>query len=178
LLTGLVLLAATLYEMELFTDSTGALAIVGTSLVQGLALGLLFVPLSTIAFLTIGSELRTDGTAMLTLIRNVFSSVGISVVIAQLTNSTIVMHARLAESVTPFNNALQMPNVTGTIDLATDAGRMLLDSIMTQQATIIAYANNYKLMLILALAAMPMVLFVGSSRQVRSVRSEVTHAMD
>jgi DHA2 family multidrug resistance protein len=144
LLTGLVLLAGTLYEMELFTDQTSAATII--------AISLLFVPLSTIAFLTIGPQLRTDGTAMLTLIRNVFSSIGISVVIAQLTNSTAVMHARLVESVTPFNNALQMPNVTATVDMATDTGRALLDAIVTQQAVIIAYANDYKLMLIAALA--------------------------
>jgi MFS transporter, DHA2 family, multidrug resistance protein len=178
LLTGLVLLAGTLYQMELFTDQTSATAIVTTSLVQGVALGLLFVPLSTIAFFTIGSELRTDGTAMLTLIRNVFSSIGISVVIAELTNTSNVMHARLIENVTPFNNALQMPNVTATIDMATDAGRALLDAIVTQQAVIIAYANDYKLMLILALAAMPLVLFVGSSRTAQPARRAAMHAMD
>jgi len=180
LLTGLALLAWTLYEMELFTDQTTAGTIVGVSLVQGLALGLLFVPLSTIAFLTLGAELRTDGTAMLTLIRNVFSSIGISVVIAQLTNSATVMHARLVEGVMPFNNALQMPDVAAALDTATDAGRALLDTIVTQQAVIIAYANDYKLMLILAFAVMPLVLLIGSSRAVQRAAGPPppSHAME
>ena len=53
-------------------------------LVQGFGMGFVFIPLSTVAFLTLPAQLRTDGTAMLTLVRNVASSVGISVVIANL----------------------------------------------------------------------------------------------
>ena len=80
-------------------------------MVQGFGLGLVFVPLSTVAFTTLPGHLRTDGTAILTLVRNIGSSVGISVVIAELTNTTIAMHAHLAEYVTPFNDALQAPDV-------------------------------------------------------------------
>ena len=178
LLVGLILVAGTLYQMELFTDQTSATTIAATSVIQGVGIGLLFVPLSTIAFLTLGNELRTDGTAMLTLIRNIFSSIGISVMIAELTNTTTVMHARLVENVTPFNDALQMPNVTSTIDMATDAGKALLDTIVTQQAAIIAYANDFKLLLLLALAAMPLVLFVGSSRAIQRQGKGEVHAMD
>jgi len=167
LLLGLILMAGTLYQMELFTDQTSATTIAVTSVIQGVAIGLLFVPLSTIAFLTLGSQLRTDGTAMLTLIRNIFSSIGISVMIAELTNTATVMHARLVENVTPFNGALQAPDVASTLNMATDTGKALLDMIVTQQAVIIAYANDFKLLLLLALAAMPLVLLVGSSRAVR-----------
>ena len=178
LLLGLILMAGTCYQMELFTDQTSATTIAVTSVIQGAGIGLLFVPLSTIAFLTLGNELRTDGTAMLTLIRNIFSSIGISVMIAELTNTTSVMHARLVENVTPFNGPLQMPNVTSTIDMATDAGKAMLDMIVTQQAAIIAYANDFKLLLLLALAAMPLVLFVGSSRAIRQQAKGAVHAMD
>ena len=80
---------------------------------QGFGLGLVFVPLSTVAFTTLPGYLRTDGTSILTLVRNVGSSIGISMVIAQLTSTTTRMHAHLVEYVTPFNNALQMPDVVG-----------------------------------------------------------------
>ena len=178
LLLGLILMAGTLYQMELFTDQTSGTTIAVTSIIQGVGIGLLFVPLSTIAFLTLGNELRTDGTAMLTLIRNIFSSIGISVMIAELTNTTTVMHARLVENLTPFNGALQAPDVAATLNMATDAGKALLDLIVTQQTVIIAYANDYKLLLLLALAAMPLVLFVGSSRAVRPQGKSAVHAMD
>ena len=65
------------------------------SIVQGFGLGLVFVPLSTVAFATLPAHLRTEGTAILTLVRNIGSSIGISVVIAQLTSTTSRMHAHL-----------------------------------------------------------------------------------
>jgi MFS transporter, DHA2 family, multidrug resistance protein len=166
LLAGLVLMAGTMYEMELYTDQTPGWVIIVMSVLQGFGIGLLFVPLSTVAFLTLGSELRTDGAAMLTLIRNIFSSIGISVMIAQLSDNTTIMHARLTEYVTPFNGPLQMPDAS-MFNVATDAGRALLDAIVTQQAVIIAYGNDYKMLLVLSVLAMPLVLFVGSSAAVR-----------
>ncbi len=178
LLIGLILMAGTLYEMELYTEQTPGMTIIVMNVIQGFGLGLLFVPLSTIAFLTLGGELRTDGTAMLTLIRNIFSSIGISVMIAQLTSTTTVMHARLVENITPFHAPLQMPDVASTLNMATDAGRALLDGLVTQQAVIIAYANDYKMLLVLSLLAMPLVFFVGSSAAVRQVAKSEAPAMD
>ena len=178
LLVGLTLMAGTLYQMELFTEQTSAMTIAVTSVIQGFSIGLLFVPLSTVAFLTLRSELRTEGTAMLTLIRNIFSSIGISVMIAQLTNTTTVMHARIVENVTPFNDALRMPDVTPTLDMATEAGKALLDLVVTQQAAIIAYANDYRMLLVLSVAAMPLVLLVGSSKAVQRPGGREAHAMD
>src|SRR6185503_17934960 len=103
---GLVLTAGTIYRMIGFSNDTSSNTIVAVSLVQGLGLGLVFIPLNTVAFSTLPAHLRTDGTAILTLIRNIASSVGISVVIAQLTRTTTVMHANLVQHITPFNDAL------------------------------------------------------------------------
>jgi DHA2 family multidrug resistance protein len=181
LLTGLALMAGTMYEMELYTDQTPGTIIIVTSVLQGVGIGLLFVPLSTVAFLTLGSELRTEAAAMLTLIRNIFSSIGISIMIAQLSDNTTIMHARLTEYVTPFNGPLQMPDAA-MLNMATDASRALLDAIVTQQAVIIAYGNDYKMLLIMSVLAMPLVLFVGSSAAVRRMskgpNDEVHAAMD
>ncbi len=178
LLAGLIMMAGTLYEMELYTEQTPGMTIVVMNVIQGFGIGLLFVPLSTVAFLTLGSELRTDGTAMLTLIRNVFSSIGISVMIAELTSTTTVMHARLVESVTPFNSPLQMPEAASVLNMTTDAGRALLDAIVTEQAVIIAYANDYKMLLVLSVVAIPLVFFVGSSAVVQQLAKSEAHAMD
>jgi DHA2 family multidrug resistance protein len=179
LLAGLIMMAGTIYEMELYTDQTPGWILIVMN-IQGFGLGLLFVPLSTVAFLTLGSELRTDGTAMLTLIRNIFSSIGISIMVAQLTSGTTVMHARLTEYVTPFNSPLQMPDAASIFNMTTDAGRALLDGIITQQAVIIAYGNDYKMLLLLSIFAMPLVLFVGSSAAVRQLaaKPEAHAAMD
>jgi DHA2 family multidrug resistance protein len=162
-LAGIALTAFTLHQMVGFTDQTSAHAIVVVSVMQGFGLGLVFVPLSTVAFASLPGHLRTDGTAILTLVRNLGSSVGISVVIAQLTNTTMAMHARLTEFVTPFNNALAMPDAA-MLNPGTDMGRAMMEKIVTQQATVIAYANDFKLLMYLTLATIPLVFVIGAAR--------------
>jgi DHA2 family multidrug resistance protein len=162
-LMGLALATWTLHQMVGFTDQTSSSTIVRVSVVQGFGLGLVFVPLSTVAFTTLPGYLRTEGTAVLTLVRNIGSSVGISMVIAQLTSTTARMHANLVESVTPFNGALQFPDVSAILNIATDTGRALLDKIVTQQAAIIAYANDFKLLMYMTLATIPLVFLIGSA---------------
>ena len=136
----------------------------------------MFVPLSTVAFATLPGNLRTSGTSMLTLLRNIGSSVGISMVIANLTSTTIVMHARLTEHVTPFNNALQQAG--SLLDMATDQGRALMDQLVTQQATIISYDNTFKLLMVLTLVSLPLVLAIGRTRTKPGVAAPEVHAMD
>ncbi|MFL6800078.1 MAG: DHA2 family efflux MFS transporter permease subunit [Xanthobacteraceae bacterium] len=176
---GLVLASITLYQMVGFTDQTSSQTIVLASVLQGFGLGLVFVPLSTVAFTTLPAHLRTEGTAILTLVRNIGSSVGISMVIAQLTSSTARMHAALVEHITPFNDALKSPDVSSILDLSTDAGRALLDLLATQQATIIAYANVFKLLMYLTLATLPFLFLIGSAKAARPGRaSSQAHAFE
>jgi DHA2 family multidrug resistance protein len=173
---GLAISAATLYEMINFTTDTSARTIVILGVIQGSGLGLVFVPLSTVAFTTLPGNLRTSGTSMLTLVRNIGSSIGISMVIANLTSTTTVMHARLTEHVTPFNNALQQAG--SMLDTATDQGRALLDLMVTQQATIISYDNTFKLLMLLTLVSLPLVLAIGKARAKPSGGAPEVHAMD
>jgi DHA2 family multidrug resistance protein len=178
-LCGLALATYTLAQMVGFTDQSSSRTIVLASVLQGFGLGLVFVPLSTVAFTTLPDRLRTEGTAILTLVRNIGSSIGISMVIAQLTNTTVRMHAHLTEYVTPFNDALKMPDVSAVLNMASDAGRAIMDQIITQQAAIIAYANDFKLLMYLTLATIPLVVFIGSSRIARTAGAgSATHALE
>ncbi len=165
IMAGLLISGGTLYVFTGFSLDTTQQTIVIASIVQGVGLGLLFVPISTAAFLTLPGHLRTGGTAILTLVRNIGSSIGISMVIANLTDETTYMHARLAAQVTPFNDALQFPDVHTILNMATDEGRAMMDLIVTQQATLIAYLNDYKLLMILTLAMIPLIFIIGSSKK-------------
>jgi DHA2 family multidrug resistance protein len=82
--------------------------------------------------------------------------------------------------VTPFNNALQMPDVAANLNMNTDAGRAMLDGIITQQATLIAYLNDFKLLMFLTLAMVPLVMLIGTAKKVPGAakQDEVVHAMD
>jgi len=167
ILSGLILTALTMYEMTGFTDDTSGRTIVWCGLIQGLGMGLVFIPLSTVAFLSLPPQFRTDGTAMLTLVRNVASSAGISVVIANLTSMTTTFYSQLAEHITPFNNALQAPDVTRWMDLTTDTGRALADQMLTLQAVIMAYANDFMLLTAICVLSIPFVFAIGSTASLR-----------
>ena len=177
ILCGLLLTGGTLYYMTGFSLDVTQRTIVVTSIVQGIGLGLLFVPITTAAFLTLPSHLRNSGTSILTLVRNIGSSIGISMVIANLTSKTTEMHARLVEQVTPFNNALQMPELAANVNANTDAGRALLDMIVTQQASMIAYLNDFYLLMILTLAMIPLVLIIRAAKSPAGGKAEPV-AMD
>ena len=164
IISGLGLTAASLFQMTGWTDMTQANEIIIVSVVQGFGFGLVFVPLSTVAFLTLPGQLRTDGTSMLTLLRNVASSVGISIVIAQLTEAGRRIYAKLSEQINPFNHALQMPDVSGMINLNTDAGRAMADRMVAAQSQIIAFSHDYQLVMIFILVSIPLALMIGSTK--------------
>jgi len=161
---GLSLIAITLYDMTAWTADISVQAIAINSIVQGYGIGLVFVPMTTAAFMTLPDHLRTDGTSMLTLVRNVASSIGISIVIARLTSGTTRVHAVLAEHITPFNDALQMPDVTSTINLHTDAGRAMMDVIVSAQAQIIAFSQDFELVALVTVCAIPLALILKPTR--------------
>jgi MFS transporter, DHA2 family, multidrug resistance protein len=164
IIAGLSLTALSLYQMTAWTDQTGSTEIVVVSIIQGFGFGLVFVPLSTVAFMTLPNQLRTDGTSMLTLMRNVASSVGISVVIAQLTEGGRRVYAILSEHITPFNHAMQMPDVSGMINLSTDKGRAMADVMVSLQAQIIAFSQDYQLVMFFILGSIPLALMIGSTK--------------
>jgi len=164
IITGLSLTALSLYWMTAWTDQTGVPEIVEISIIQGFGFGLVFVPLSTVAFMTLPNHLRTDGTSMLTLMRNVASSVGISIVIAQLTERGRRVYAILSEHITPFNHAMQMPDVSGMINLGTDKGRAMADVMVQLQAQIIAFSQDYQLVMFFILGSIPLAIMIGSTK--------------
>jgi DHA2 family multidrug resistance protein len=164
IISGLSLMSLSLFFMTGWTDQTDQPTIIVVSIAQGFGLGLVFVPLSTVAFLTLPNHLRTDGTSMLTLMRNVASSIGISIVIAQLTEGGRRVYAILSEHINPFNHALQMPDVRGMIDLNSDGGRALADALVAIQAQIIAFSLDYQMVMIITLCAIPLAIMIGSSK--------------
>jgi DHA2 family multidrug resistance protein len=141
--------------------------------IQGAGLGFLFVPLTTIAFSTLPAHLRGDGTGLYNLSRNIGSSVGISVVSALLTENVQANHADISAYVTPFNHNFDSAIVSQYLNPTTAAGRALLDNIITQQATVISYIDDFKLLMLMSLMAMPLVLLLRKPK----VAQEVDHTI-
>jgi DHA2 family multidrug resistance protein len=126
--------------------------------IQGAGLGFLFVPLSAVTLGTLPPEQRTEGAGLYNLARNIGSSVGISVVTSLLTENTQANHAELVQHVTAVNRVFETPTIAQFWNPATDAGRAALDAMITLQAQIIAYIDDFKLMMIVTLAAIPLLI--------------------
>jgi len=124
--------------------------------VQGVGLGFLFVPVSAAALSTLPPENRTNGAGLFNLARNIGSSVGISVVNALITRNTQINHADISQHVTAVNRAFENPAIAQFWNPLTAAGRAALDGVITRQAQIIAYLDDYKLLLIATLAVIPL----------------------
>jgi len=153
---GLSLTAWSFYKMTGWTPDVSQESIVGVTMVQGFGLGFLFVPLSAATLSTLPLQERTEGAGLYSLFRNIGSSIGISVVNALLIRNTQVNHADIAQNVTAVNRALENPNVAHFWNPAVAAGRAALDAVITQQAQIIAYIDDYKLLMIATLAVIPL----------------------
>ncbi len=165
MLLGWSIATYALWQMSGWNGETPASLIITTSVTQGVGLGLVFVPLQTVGYSTLAVEYRTHGAAMWTLIRNIGSSVGISLMIANLVNNTAVFHSQLVEFLTPFNDAMKLPNAAGT-PLTSGQGLSVLDGLVTQQAATIAYCNNFLIMAYFSLAAFPVILMFQTPRRV------------
>jgi MFS transporter, DHA2 family, multidrug resistance protein len=164
-LFGLALMAYSLHEMSQFTADVGINEIVYTGIFQGVGLGFIFVPLSAVAFTTLAPRYRNEGTAMFSLVRNVGSSIGISLVVTILGHETQVSHAALSESLTPFSHALNGPWVPQLWDWTTEVGKLALNGEVNRQALTMAYLNDFRLMMYLTVLAVPLLLLLRAPKR-------------
>jgi MFS transporter, DHA2 family, multidrug resistance protein len=156
--TGLGLTAWSFYVMTGWTPDVSQMTIIGVGVIQGIGLGFIFVPLSVVTLSTLSSELRAEGAGLYSLSRNIGSSVGISVVNSLLTQNTQVNHAEIVQHVTAVNRIFADPIIAQFWNPLTAAGRAALDAMITRQAQIIAYIDDYKLLMIATLAVIPLLI--------------------
>jgi DHA2 family multidrug resistance protein len=109
--------------------------------------------------------MRAEGTAIYSLVRNIGSSIGIAMVQTLLVRNTQIAHASLGAHVNYANPALQDAGVATIYNLANGAGLSALNAEITRQASMIAYVDDYWLMMILTLGVIPLLLLVRSARR-------------
>jgi DHA2 family multidrug resistance protein len=159
---GLSLTAYSLWEMTGFSPEMGMGPIVRTGITQGLGLGLIFVPLSTLAFATLKPEFRTEATSLFSLVRNLGSSIGVSVMATMLAQNTQVNHVELSTRISPFDPALgAFSQATGFDPIHDTTALAYLNQMVTGQAQMISYLDDFKAMAIVTLACLPMLLLLS-----------------
>ncbi|BBP03585.1 EmrB/QacA family drug resistance transporter [Sulfuriferula plumbiphila] len=168
--TGFVLTAYSLWQMTGFYLQMDSSLVMWSGFIQGLGTGFVYVPLAAITFATLSPQYRNEGTAMFSLIRNVGSSVGISVVETMLTRGTQIMHSRLAEQVTPYGAGLHaLPHAA----LSTTNGLARLNQLVSTQAAMIAYNNDFKLMMVLTICAIPLIMLLKTAQATKGAEPVV-----
>ena len=159
MLFGLALATLAQWVMVGWNDDVSGSAIAFNGMLQGFGLGFVFTPLNTIAFSTLPSELRTEATGLWTLVRNIGASIGISILIARLVSRTAYFHSQIVEHVTPFSDAMRLPDAAALADHSLRS-LAVLDGMVTQQAAVMTYSNDFLLMTIISLVAFPVVMMM------------------
>jgi MFS transporter, DHA2 family, multidrug resistance protein len=170
---GFTLTAVALWQMTHITLQMDSSLIVTSGFIQGLGIGFTFVPLSTAAFATLAPRLRNQGTPIFSLLRNIGGSVGISIVQALLTRGSAQAHAQLAATVAPGNPALA--TLPPALSPDTMSGLAVLNAEVSRQAALIAYVNDFWIMMAVTLLAIPLLLLIRRSGRGAPAVAEIPH---
>jgi MFS transporter, DHA2 family, multidrug resistance protein len=158
--TGFILTAYSLWEMTQWSLEMDWHPIVLTGLIQGLGMGFVFIPMNALAFATLAPDLRTDGSSLLYLLRSLGGSMGISVMTATLARNIQVSHEDLAGHVTAYSMSSVDPSSADRLGSAGEAALRILDGEITRQAAMIAYLDDFMLMMFAVLVCIPFVLLL------------------
>ena len=161
---GLTLVAVGLWQMTHFSLQMGEEPVILSGLVQGFGFGCTAVPLNLIALSNLPRQILTQGTAIRGLMRNLGGSVGIPVLVTQLADNTQIVHARLVEYLRPDNPLARTPLLGAPYSLTEPHGLAALNAEVTRQASMVAYIDDFKLLMLVSLAAIPLVLLLRRRR--------------
>jgi DHA2 family multidrug resistance protein len=164
ILGGFLLTVVSLWQMTGFSLQMGMGPVIVSGLLQGFGLGFTFVPLNTLALSNLPRHILTQGTAMRSLMRNLGGSIGISILEVLLVQNTQIVHSRLIENLRPDNPLAQGPMLASPFSLTTPSGIAALNAEVTRQAAMVAYINDYALMMLIVLLLIPLLLLVRGAR--------------
>jgi DHA2 family multidrug resistance protein len=141
----------------------GAMPIMISGVIQGLGIGLIFVPLSTLAFATLAPRHRPEATGVYTLMRSLGSSVGISVMQGLWTSNTQVVHSSLAAHIDP-SDPVTRAALPPMMSFTNPSGLEALNGEITRQAAMVAYVDDFRVMMLITLGVMPLLLLMRTPR--------------
>jgi DHA2 family multidrug resistance protein len=174
LTVGFSLTAWSLWEMTGFNTDVAQWTIVWTGIVQGLGLGLLFVPLTTITFATLAPERRNEATGLFSLMRNIGGSIGIATTGTMLARNSQATTSLLGSHVTAYDATSQaMFAQTRTAFMASGADPVTattrayaaLFGMVQRQAAMVSFVGLFQLLGVLFIAVVPLVLLMKRPRR-------------
>ena len=163
--SGLLMICFSFWLMTGWTPDVSERELIIAIVIQGGGMGLVFTPLQVLAFATLPA-MRTEGASLFSLLRNIGAAIGVSVTSSLLAYNSQAMHEMIGASVTPFNRASQMVGpVHHWLDPATPGGAALLDRMVNHQAQIVAYVDDYVLLIMTTLPSLLLLLLMRMPRK-------------
>ncbi len=161
---GLLLQAYGGWLMSGFDVNVSIPQVLWATALQGLGVGFVWIPLSVVTFATLPKALVPDGTSVFHLLRNMGSSIFISLTVALVIRQTKVNYSGLVEHVSPFKEVFRMPGAAEAWSLGNSAALRSLSYEIDRQATMIGYIDAFVMFTIMAALAAPLVFLVRTSR--------------
>jgi MFS transporter, DHA2 family, multidrug resistance protein len=188
---GLSLCGISLYDMTQFSIDVSEGQVIWNGFMQGIGLGLVFPPLTTLAFATVPARIRTEGAAINALMRNLGASIGVAVLVAMLDRNTQINRSTLAEYLTPFSplwrfgttpieNGIPVDRARITAHMTPFGGGWPYGSVpvddpskligmwgeeLNRQASMIAYLNDFRVLAVAAVIFIPLLFFMRRQAQ-------------
>ena len=157
---GMALAAYSLWDMTHWSLDMGTWPVIVSGFVQGLGMGLVFMPLQGIAFATLPPQQRTEGASLMNLSRNIGASVGISIVTTILARSVQTSHAALVPNISAAKLDTIDPGLLQMLGGSGEAVLAMADAEINRQAAMIGYLNDFWAMMIVTALTVPLVLLL------------------
>jgi DHA2 family multidrug resistance protein len=166
---GLILSAIAAWQMSHFSLQMNSTPLIISAVIQGLGTGMIFVPLTTLAFASLNPIYRAEGSSVFTLVRNLGSAAGISIVEALQTHNVEVVRSDLVRRFSPGDQTLAL--LPQALSPATTGGAAALDAEVTRQSAMVAYIDDFRLMLVITVIVAPL-LFLMKAPRAQNVETE------
>jgi len=154
--------------------NVGVTALAVNSLVQGLAVGAVWVPLTVVTFSTLEPRDLPETSAVYHLLRNMGSSLFISLCVTEIVRTTGMSYGQMSEFISPFNEVLTMPWVTGGWSFDTVPGLLRVSKELTRQSAMIGYLNAFGMYTAVSAAAIPLTMLMVRQRSDKALKGSDT----
>ena len=166
ILAGMAVAASTMWLMAGFTEDIDKTVVYVICFAQGIALSSFIIPVNTVAFSTLTPEQRDIGTSFYSLLNNMGRSLGIALLASYLARNTQQNHSMLSDHITTFNDAVRHSLIPDVWDITTTAGLSAVHRMVNQQAELIAYINDFRLLAIIIICCMPIVIMMRNPHSI------------
>jgi len=168
LVAGFTLQAVSGWQMAQFDINLTVWGVAAASVIQGIGTGFLWVPLTLVTFNTLPKELLPEGSSIFHLLRNLGSSMHISLSVALVLHSAKINYAHMVEEVTPYTEAWRVPSLMGRLSTASEQHLAMIGAEVQRQALMIGYINAFHFYLLTALAALPLIMLVRMKKAAKA----------